>query len=40
MNEWSGALGVLAAVGGFVLLAVIIWAWLQNRRSGNVGSDS
>jgi hypothetical protein len=36
MNDWSGALGVLSAIGGFVLLAVIIWAWMQNRRTGNV----
>lgn len=36
MNDWSGTLGIVAAVGAFVLLAVIIWAWLQNRRTGNV----
>lgn len=36
MNDWSGTLGVVAAIGGFVLLAVIVWAWLQNRRAGNV----
>jgi hypothetical protein len=36
MNDWSGTLGVVSAIGGFVLLAAIIWVWLQNRRAGNV----
>ena len=37
MSDWSGALGVLAAVGAFVLLAAIGWVTLLNRRSGSVG---
>jgi hypothetical protein len=36
MNEWSGAVGAAGWIGGFVLLAVIIWAWLQNRKTRNV----
>ena len=28
----SGSIGLTAAIGGFLLLAVIIYAWLRNQR--------
>ena len=28
----GGSIGLTAAIGGFLLLAVIIYAWLRNQR--------
>lgn len=33
----SGTLGIVAAAGAFLLLAVIIFAWASNKSKRNVG---